>query len=96
MRWYAAALTRQGAMTQLVDALHTLGLQGEIALDGRWLMGKGERGAVYVTEVAWGGGCYTWCDDPHDRDVEFYPDPLDAIRAGLRRAANPDNHVHGG
>jgi hypothetical protein len=90
MRWHAAALIKQGAMTQLVDALHTLGLQGEIALDGRWVMVQGERCAVYVTEIAWGGGCYTWCDDPRARTVEFYRDPLDAIQAGLRRAAMPN------
>jgi hypothetical protein len=81
---------RKGAMTHLVEALHALGLEGEIALSDHWVKLQGERCAVYVAEASWGRGYYTWCDDPHARAVEFYHDPVAAIFAGLRRAANAD------
>jgi len=64
-----------------------LGLEGEVSLSGRWLELRGERFTVYVAEAAWGGGYYTWCDGPDRRTVEFYLDPAEAIRNGLRRAA---------
>ena len=41
-------------MMRLVEALQTLGLQGEVSLGGRWVMLRGERCAVYVVEAAWG------------------------------------------
>ena len=74
-------------MTRLIEALEPLGLDGEIALGGRWVKIQGERCAVYVVEAAWGAGYYTWCDDPEERAVQFYADPAAAILAGLRRAA---------
>jgi hypothetical protein len=74
------------AMTRLVDALRELGLDGEIALEGRWVKLRGERRTVYVAQAPWGSGYYTWCDDPRERAVERYADPTEAIRAGLRRA----------
>ena len=74
-------------MTRLVEALNALGLQGEIALSGRWIRLEGECCPVYVIEEAWGTGYYTWCDDPRARTVEFYRDPATAIQVGLRRAA---------
>ena len=80
-------------MTRLVEALNALGLQGEIALSGRWIRLNGERCPVYVIEEAWGVGYYTWCDDPQARTVEFYRDAATAIQAGLRRAAE---HGKGG
>jgi hypothetical protein len=74
-------------MMRLVEALQTLGLQGEVSLGGRWVMLQGERCAVYVVEAAWGTHYYTWCDDPAERAVQSFPDPVQAIQAGLRRAS---------
>ena len=74
-------------MTRLLEALEALGLEGEVIHSGRWLKLPGERCPVYVVEAAWGAGYYTWCGAPEERSVEFYPDPTEAIRAGLRRAA---------
>lgn len=78
-------------MTRLVDALHELGLQGEISLSGRWVTLQGELCTVYVLEGPWGAGYYAWCDDPAERVVERYADPTEAILAGLRRATSPDS-----
>ncbi len=75
-------------MTQLIGALQALGLEGEIALAGRWVTLQGERCAVYVVESRH-DGYYTWCDDPQSHTVEFYSDSAKAIQAGLRRAARP-------
>jgi hypothetical protein len=74
-------------MTRLTDTLQSLGLEGEIALAGRWVTIQGEQTLVYVVEATWGNGYYTWCADPRARTVEFYHDPAEAIQAGLRRAA---------
>ena len=79
----------KGAMTRLVAALQALGLEGEIALAGRWLTLAGDRYTVYVAETTSGRGYYTWGQDPDARVVEFYPDPVEAIEAGLRRASYP-------
>ncbi len=73
-------------MSRLLEALRVLSLEGEVDPSGRWARLQGERCGVYVYEAAWDGGYYTWCDDPGDRTVEFYPDAAEAIRAGLRRA----------
>ncbi|CAA9398448.1 MAG: hypothetical protein AVDCRST_MAG01-01-893 [uncultured Rubrobacteraceae bacterium] len=70
----------------LAEAVAALGLEGEVSLSGRWLKLQGARFPVYVVESAWGAGYYTWCDGPGQRAVEFYPEPLEAIRTGLRRA----------
>ena len=72
---------------RLVEALQTLGLQGEVSLGGRWVMLQGERCAVYVVEAAWGTHYYTWCDDPAERAVQSFLDLVQAIQVGLRRAA---------
>ena len=77
-------------MTRLVEALLSSGIDGEIALGGRWVKLQGVRCAVYVVEAAWGAGYYTWCDDPEERTVQFYADPAGAVEAGLRRAARRD------
>jgi hypothetical protein len=74
-------------MTRLVAALRALEQEGEIALAGRWVTLRGERCAIYVVEAAWSSGYYTWCDDPEERAVQFYLDPIEAIQAGLRRAS---------
>jgi len=80
-------LAREGRMTRLDDALHTLGLPGTSELEGTWVTLAGERCRVYVMGTRWGQRYYTWCDDPHDRTVEMYADPMAALQAGLRRAA---------
>ena len=77
----------RGMMTRLTEALVALGLEGEIALSGRWVKLQGARFPVYIAETAWSTGYYTWCDDSEERRVEFYLDPTEAIQAGLRRAA---------
>ncbi len=74
-------------MTRLVAALQALGLEGEIALAGRWVMLPGDRYAVYVAQATSASGYYTWGQDPEARVVEFYLDPAEAIEAGLRRAS---------
>ncbi len=78
-------------MTRLEEALQALGLEGEIALSGRWVRVQGEQCMVYVVEAAWGGGFYTWCDGPQERAAELYLDPAEALRAGLRRARSHEN-----
>jgi hypothetical protein len=74
-------------MTLLVDALETLGLTGEITHTGHWVCLPGERCPVYVVEVSRDGGYFSWCGAPDASVVEFYRDPVAAIRAGLGRAA---------
>jgi hypothetical protein len=75
-------------ITGLTEALEALGLEGEeVALSGRWIELRGERFPVYVAEVAFGAGYYTWCGGPDERRVEFHLDPTEAIRSGLRRAS---------
>lgn len=76
-----------GVMTQLMRALESLGLEGEIALSGRWVKLRGDRCSVYVVESTDESVYYTWCGCPEDRAVESYSDPTEAIRVGLRRAA---------
>ncbi len=76
-------------MTPLVDALQASGIAADVSLGGRWAEFQGERRRVYVFETA-RGGYYTWCDDPLDRKVEIYRNPVEAIQAGLRRAAKHD------
>jgi len=75
-------------MTHLVDALHRLGVHGEVALAGRWATIEGERCRVHVVEAPWGAGYYGWCDDPAERVVKRYVDPAAAIRDSLHRAAH--------
>ena len=76
-------------MTRLSDVLDELGLVGEPALGGQLIKLQGERCAVYVVEAQWGGGYFAWCDDPDEREVLFYQDPVEAISTGLSRAALP-------
>jgi hypothetical protein len=73
-------------MTALVDALAALGLEGTISLSGRWLVLNEDGTRVFVVEASRGGGYYSWCEDPAERVVEYYPDASAAILAGLRRA----------
>ena len=74
-------------MTRLVAALQALGLKGEIALAGHWVKLAGDRYPVYVAETTSGRVYCTWGQDPGARVVEFYRDPVEAIEAGLQRAA---------
>ena len=80
-----AGSIKQGAMTQLVEALDALHLEGELSLANRWVKLQGEQCWVYVV-AAKGGGYFTWCDDSQERTLLFYRDPIEAIQAGLRRA----------
>lgn len=59
-------------------------------LSGRWVKLRGKKYDIYVVELAWGAGYYTWCDHPRGRTVESYQDAVAAIEAGLRRAAQLD------
>ncbi len=72
-------------MTRLVEAVRSLGLEAEVDLVGHWVRFHGERDLVYVVEAA-PGYYYTWCAGPEERGVQFYADPVEAIRAGLGRA----------
>ena len=74
-------------MTELLAALHALNLDGEVDLAGRWVKLQGTRCAVYLVAAAWGKCYFTWCDDPQARVVEAYSDPIEAVQAGLQRAA---------
>ncbi|MDP9381896.1 MAG: hypothetical protein M3Q29_17470 [Chloroflexota bacterium] len=74
-------------MTRLLEALRALGLEVEVDPSGRWVKVRGEQCRVYIYQASWDGGYYTWCDDPGERTVEFYPDVAEAIQAGLRRSA---------
>ncbi len=71
-------------MPKLVEALHELGLEGEIMLSGRWVKIKGTRCSAYIVELVWNEQYCTWPDDPQARTVEFYSDPIEAIEAGVR------------
>ncbi len=72
---------------RLVDALEELRLDAEIAMECRWARIRGERCFLYVVEMSRHRGFFTWCDDPGERAIEFHESALDAIRSGLRRAA---------
>ncbi len=73
-------------MNRLEDALLALGYAGQFELSGRWATLRGERCVVFVVEAPNAEGYYTWCGDPAARSVEFYPEPDQAIVAGMRRA----------
>jgi hypothetical protein len=76
-------------MSQLVKALQTLDLEGELFLSGRWVILQGECSTVYVLAMPWGAPYYTWCGAPQARAVEVYWNAVEAIQAGLRRARCP-------
>lgn len=77
----------------LVDTLRQMGLDAEVAMDGKWVQIKGERCSVYVVELSRKGGFFTWCDDPDERAVAYHSDPFDAISSGLRRAERKDERA---
>ncbi len=78
---------KSGVMSRLFEALHALGLGGQVDSFGHWVKVRGESCPVYVFEASRRSGYYTWCDDPSERTIEFYQDASDAIRAGLRLSA---------
>lgn len=80
-------MEEDGVMARLVDALRAQGLTADISHAGRWAEIEGERCKVYVIETADERGYHSWCDDAEERTVEYYREPDEAIRAGLRRAA---------
>ena len=63
-------------MTQLVEALDALHLEGDLSHADRWVKLQGQRCWVYVA-AAKGGGYFTWCDDPQERAIAFYRDPIE-------------------
>ena len=75
-------------MTQLVEALDALHLEGELSHADRWVKLQGQRCWVYVAVVK-GVGYVIWFDDAQERVIAFYRNPIDAIQAGMRRAAHP-------
>jgi hypothetical protein len=95
MNYVTTNRTNMPLTTSLVRALQALGLQGEIMLGGRWVKLRGKRCAVYIAEIAWNRQYCTWCDNSQARTAEFYSDPIDAIRAGLRRAEIQQEDEHG-
>ena len=66
-----------------VDALHHLELDAEILADGRWACLDGTCCCVNDMEMWRHHGFFTWCDDPHERSVEYHMNALDAILSGL-------------
>ena len=74
-------------MHRLQEAVRSLGLEAESALSGQWVKLQGEQCRVHVVEVGWGIYYNTWCEAPGDPSVHVYCDPVEAIEAGLRRAA---------
>ena len=81
-------------MTRLVAALRSLGLEGEMACGGTWVILRGERCLAYVVEAGEGPLYLTWCDDPRERTVEVYGDPVAALLAGRRRIAHAGREAH--
>jgi hypothetical protein len=77
--------------TRLTEALRALGLDAEIEMSGRWAKLRGERCPVYVIEAASSTRYYSWCECPRERSVESYTEPMEAIRAGLRRAGGTED-----
>ncbi len=76
----------KGSVTLLLEALQTLGVNGDLVLAGRWVTLQGTRCTVFVAQA--GISRYlTWCGAPCDGAVEFYLTPIQAIEAGLRRAS---------
>jgi hypothetical protein len=81
-------------MTRLVAALWSLGLEGEVAFGGTWVTLRGQRCLAYVVEAGEAPLYLTWCDDPRERTVEVYGDPVAALLAGRRRFAHADREAH--
>lgn len=77
-------------MTELIKALRLLGLQSEVSFSGRWAKVEGAHCAFFVAEAT-NGGYYCWCDDPSARTVQFHQHPVEAIHAGMERAAKTVN-----
>jgi len=80
----------------LVDTLNQMGLDAEVAMDGKWVRIQGERCSVYVVELSRRQGFFTWCDAPDERTVEYHREPVDAITSGLRRAERKSGKTEDG
>jgi hypothetical protein len=78
---------QQAGMEHLAEALQALGIAAEVSLSGRWARIQREQCLLYIVEALSGTRYYTWCDHPQERAVQVYPEPRQAIRAGLRRCA---------
>ncbi len=76
----------KGSVTLLLEALQTLGVNGELVLAGRWVTLQGTRCTAFVAQAGI-SGYFTWCGAPCDGAVEFYLTPIQAIEAALRRAS---------
>ncbi len=74
-------------MTQLVNAMHALSLDGEIDDEGRWIRLLRERGVVHILTTADDDAYYVWFDAPDEQVVAHHDDPGVAILEGLRRSA---------
>lgn len=73
-------------MTDLVDVMRAMGLDGETSPSGRWIRLSGSRGPIYVMQAARGRGYVVWHESPPARRPEIYLDPEEAVRAALRLA----------
>ena len=73
--------------------MRTNHLKPEVA-GGPWVTLRGERCLAYVVEAGDRPLYLTWCDDPHERTVEVYGDPVVALPDGRRRIAHADREVH--
>jgi hypothetical protein len=87
-------------MGRLMEAMQSLGLQGEAGRSGRWIRFQRGHCAVYVVEAAWGEGYYAFCDaltedpsceDPGRRSGALFLDPVRAIETCLRIAGERPN-----
>jgi len=76
-------------VSRLLEAARELGLEVDVALSGSWVTLEGKRGRAYVAETPRRDTFLTWCDDPADRVVEQFDDPVEAINAAARRIDRP-------
>jgi hypothetical protein len=65
-----------------------MGLAWEDGPAGTWLTLRRGNDSVHLIENAGGTRFYTWCDNPAERTVQAFPNPYDAIRAGLKRCSS--------
>ena len=87
MRLPRAATER--TVSRLLEAARELGIEVDVALSGSWVTLEGKRGRAYVAETQRRDIFLTWCDDPADRVVEQFDDPVEAINAAARRIEHP-------
>lgn len=83
----SAPALRREPVPRLVAVSRAMGLEAEASPRGRWIRFRSAEGSVYVSEAVFGQGYFTWDDAEHPEAAGPYVDPREAIRAGLRRAA---------